>query len=131
MDWQEIDTAIDQLADNIGEAPDAIVGIVRGGIVPARLLAARLDVKTMYCLTVKKVAGEREVVTEITDDLKGMKVLLVEDVLETGLSLQIAKDYLESLGVRVSTVAMFTLAGSVTPDYSLREVPTVPNLPWE
>jgi hypoxanthine phosphoribosyltransferase len=132
LDWPEIESAVDELSSHITRRPDCIVGVVRGGLVPARLLASRLDVKTMYALTVKKRGGDRIVVTRILDNLKGQQVLLVEDMLESGTSLIEAKQYLESLGAAVETFALYIQPGSlITPDYYLSKRTEVPHFPWE
>ena len=71
-------------------------------------------------------------VTEILEDLKGKTILLVEDMLETGRSLVVAKNYLEEKGATVKTVCLYTLPISeITPDYFLREVDAVIEFPWE
>jgi hypoxanthine phosphoribosyltransferase len=100
--------------------------------VPARLLARELGVKDMYCLTVKKRGDERHVTTDITDDISGKHVLLVEDMLESGKSLAMAREYLGDKGASVKTACLYTMpATECKPDYSLREVDEVVEFPWE
>ena len=65
MSWGRLGVEINALSEKINYQPDMIVGIVRGGIVPARLLATRLNVTAMYCLTVKKVGEERKVTSAV------------------------------------------------------------------
>lgn len=132
MNWETLEKEVQDLAQKIGYVPDYIIGIVRGGLVPARLLSSYLGVKEMYGLTVKKTEEGRKVTTEITDDLHGKNVLVVEDMLETGKSLFAAKEYLESKGAVVKTACLYTMPLSeVTPDYSLRQVQEVAQFPWE
>ena len=52
MSWPEFIKEINMLGNNVTNKPDMIVGIVRGGLVPARILASNLGVKEVYCLTV-------------------------------------------------------------------------------
>jgi uncharacterized protein len=133
MNWQEFDAKITRLAHGIKEPVDAVVGVLRGGAVPARCLAAKLDVKDMFCLNVRKDGGQRHVTTSIGEDLSGKTVLLVEDVLESGKSLLAAADYLENQKhARVKTVALFHMPQTeIIPSYSLGQTDTVPTLPWE
>ena len=120
------------LAAKVDFAADIIVGIVRGGLVPARLLSTELGVKDMYALTVKKVGEERKVMSEILEDLHGKKILLVEDMLETGKSLIVAKEYLESKGAEVKTACLYTMPQSeIVPDFSIRQIGEVVHFPWE
>ncbi len=132
MDWQTFESEIENLSKKIDYQPDIIIGITRGGIVPARLLSRDLDVKPMYCLTVRKVGEERKVVNDVLDDLVDKNILLVEDMLETGRSLIVAKQYLESKGAKVKTACLYTMPISeIEPDFYLRQVKEVEKFPWE
>ncbi|HEY4522583.1 MAG TPA: phosphoribosyltransferase family protein [Candidatus Paceibacterota bacterium] len=132
MNWDVLHQEVKDLAAKVGDKPDIIIGIVRGGLIPARLLSSSLGVKEMYCLTVKKVGDERKVLSDITEDLSRKKILLVEDMLETGKSLQVAKEYLEAKGADVKTACLYTMPISeVKPDYSLKEISEVAHFPWE
>lgn len=132
MDWNELSQEVKILAGKITKKPDMIVGIVRGGLIPSRLLSSNLGVKEMYALTVKKVGNERKVTSEVSENLNGKRILLVEDMLETGKSLLVAKQYLESKGATVETACLYTMPISeVKPDYFLREISEVAHFPWE
>ena len=132
MNWDELRADVKALAGRIEYVPDIIVGIVRGGLVPARLLSSELGVKDMYALTVKKVEEERKVANDILENINGKKVLLVEDMLETGKSLIVAKEYLEKKGAEVKTACLYTMPISeIKPDFSLKEITEVVPFPWE
>ena len=132
MNWDELRAEVKELATRIDYTPDIIVGIVRGGLVPARLLSSELGVKDMYALTVKKVEEERKVANDILENINGKKVLLVEDMLETGKSLIVAKEYLEKKGAEVKTACLYTMPMSeIKPDSSLKEITEVIPFPWE
>lgn len=132
MNWDELRGEVKELAGKIDYTPDIIIGIVRGGMVPARLLSSDLGVKDMYALTVKKVGGERKVTSDILEDISGKKILLVEDMLETGKSLIAAKEYLEKKGAEVRTACLYTMPISeIKPDFSVKEVTEVAPFPWE
>ena len=132
MNWDELRADVKALAGRIEYVPDIIVGIVRGGLVPARLLSSELGVKDMYALTVKKVEEERKVANDILENINGKKVLLVEDMLETGKSLIVAKEYLEKKGAEEKTACLYTMPISeIKPDFSLKEITEVVPFPWE
>lgn len=132
MNWQEFEKEIAVLSVKINYFPDIIVGIVRGGIIPARLLSSKLKVKGMYCLTIKKNNDGRRVTNEILEDLTGKKLLLVEDMLETGKSLIAAKQYFEEKGAIVKTTCLYTMPISeIKPDFYLREIKETIKFPWE
>ena len=138
MTWHSLESEINRIYRKIAESGqkyDAIVGIVRGGIVPARMLASksRMNMKEIYCLTIEKIGEERILAMEITKDLSGKSILLVEDVLETGESLKIGRDYLHNeKGANVATAALYVTPDSRTvPDFYLRAVDEIPVFPWE
>ena len=132
MDWKTFKNEIQKLSEKITDKPDIIIGITRGGLVPARLLSTYLKVKKMHCISVVKNNEERSVVTEITEDMSNKKVLLVEDMLETVRSLVVTKAYLEKKGANVKTACLYTMPISeIKPDYYLKEVDSVLEFPWE
>lgn len=132
MNWTTFQQEIELLSRNIDLKFDMIVGITRGGVVPARMLSSLLNIPKMACISVEKQEGGRKVITEILEDLTGKTILLVEDMLETGRSLMMAKNYLESKGAQVKTACLYTMAMSeIKPDYFLKEVEGVTEFPWE
>lgn len=132
MTWEELEKEIQVLASKIDIHPDIIIGVVRGGLIPARLLSNKLRVNDMYSLTVKKLGEERKVTSEVLEDLTGKKILLIEDVLETGKSLIAAKRYLETKGAIIQTACLYTMPVSeLKPDYYLKEVIEAVKFPWE
>ena len=121
-----------KLAAQIPNKPDVIVAVVRGGLIPARLLAKFLAVKDMYALTVKKKGDERVITSNIVDDLHGKVILVVEDVLESGASLIAVKGYLEKAGASVVTASFFIQPRSlIKPDYFIAIKDEVPRFPWD
>jgi hypothetical protein len=131
MDWNELQEHIKKLCEKIDFTPDIIAAVARGGVVPAVLIAEKLGIKDMYAITVKKQEGKRQVITKISEELTGKKILLVEDALESGKSMRTAKKYLESKGAVVKTAALFIKGNSViNPDYSLEPVEDI-KFPWE
>lgn len=81
---------------------DLVVGIARGGFPPARLLCDFLNIKTLTALQIRHYTGggkERKDV-EITDpvdiDLTGKNVLIVDDVNDSGKTLEAAVDQIKT-----------------------------------
>lgn len=136
INWSTVERNVDDLTAKIRQADvefDGVVGILRGGVIPARLLVAQLAIADMYALNVKKRGSERIVTTNIDEDLSGRHLLLVEDVLESGGSLLAAEEYLEEQKrAIVGTVAIyFTAASEVIPDFTLGQIDEVPHFPWD
>jgi hypoxanthine phosphoribosyltransferase len=108
--------------------PDLIVAILRGGIVLARLLSDLLNIREIKVMRVihydalesKKVA---EIIEPINCRLDGMKVLLVDDVADTGESLIVARDHVLERGaseVRIATMH-YKPWSKLKPDYYSEE----------
>ncbi len=92
-----------QKIDKNGYKPDIIVAIARGGYVPARIIC---DFMGIYNLTsiriVHYIAGARKqkqarLAIPLCYDIHGKKVLLVDDVSDTGDTFDVALPYLKSL----------------------------------
>lgn len=79
--------------------PDIIVAIARGGFVPARFLCDFLDVKAMASVSIRHYTAaatkepQAQVLYPLTADIKGKKVLIADDVNDTGDTLQVAMDH--------------------------------------
>lgn len=132
MNWEEFDRELNELAGRITDfTPDIVVGIARGGVIPASLLARRLNVGKMLVLSVDK-KEEGRIVTAYLPDVTEKGILLVEDMLETGRSMMAAKEYLEEKRAQVKTACLYSMPISeMRPDYFLKEVPVPVRFPWE
>ncbi|RSN69629.1 phosphoribosyltransferase [Candidatus Korarchaeum cryptofilum] len=120
-----------RIAEKIVESkyePELIVAILRGGVVLARLLSDLLNIREIKVMRVihydalesKKVA---EIVEPINCRLDGMKVLLVDDVADTGESLIVARDHLLERGaseVKIATIH-YKPWSKLKPDYYSEE----------
>lgn len=84
--------------------PDLVVAISRGGFTPARVLC---DVLGLFNLTSIRVVHYRKAAAKeqsarveypICIPVTGLRVLVVDDVNDSGDTLQVARSHLESLG---------------------------------
>lgn len=111
----------------------AILAVMRGGMVPARFLATLLDIDEMYAWRVQKQGAERQVITDTgEEDWAGKRVLVVEDALETGASMEAVGRELADRGAIVGRAALYHLDETeCRPDFTLGEVAVIPSFPWE
>jgi hypoxanthine phosphoribosyltransferase len=83
-----------------GFAPDLVVAVARGGFVPARLVCDFLGVRDLASLGVRHYApGARAEQTAcvshpVNAELRGRRVLLVDDVNDSGDTLELARAHL-------------------------------------
>lgn len=142
LDWNDIKEAVISLADKItssGINIQVIVGIFRGGWVPARMLADLLDVREVGGLEIKFYRGiedrrERPIVTQpLTISVKDKNVLIVDDVADTGKSLQTAINALNLFGAKsVRTAVLYVKPWSMSePDYYYGKTDKWIIFPWE
>lgn len=109
----EIANRVDELASEIARicGPDPlVVAVLKGSFVfTADLLRAlhrhgvhpQIDFMTLSSYgTSKESRGEVEVVRDITDEVSGRTVLLIDDILESGRTLAFAKELLGGRGAR-------------------------------
>jgi len=115
-DWNEIYNACLELADQIkrsGFNPDVIVGVARGGWIPARILSDLLgntyvaSMKVEFYKGVAETANKPVVSQQVSAPVKGKRVLVVDDVADTGESLATVRQNLVNQGaseVKIATI---------------------------
>jgi hypothetical protein len=125
----ELEEMCDKLAEKIKNKfkPDCIVGVGRGGWVPAVYLSDRLGVKKLYGVKVDFYKGERRGRKPKVSQkpplgkIRG-NVLLVDDVADTGETLIVVKKMLErnAKEVRVATLH-YKPHSKVKPDFFVQK----------
>jgi len=82
---------------------DAIVAIARGGLVPAAIVARELNIRIVDCVAAKsydhKNQGKIDILKAISKDILAMdkggkKVLIVDDLVDTGATARIVREML-------------------------------------
>lgn len=115
---------------NSGYRPSILVAIGRGGFVPARVLCDYLHIKDLTAIKVEHwgitATPDKKAVIKypLSADIKGKRVLLVDDTTDTGDTLRVSTGYLQSFGpeeVRTA-VLIHKTCSAVTPDYYVRKV---------
>ena len=111
--------------------PTVIVGLTRGGWVPARLLCDTLNVKKLYAVKTEHWGvtanqdGKALLTQELSADVKNESVLIVDDITDTGESLTLATAHLFKKHPReIKTTTLLHIAHSkMEPDYYSVRVP--------
>ncbi|WP_440952569.1 phosphoribosyltransferase [Methanococcoides sp. FTZ1] len=113
-----------------GDLPDIIVAIGRGGYVPARLVCDFLlfdNLTTIKIEHYKGAADIQEMATlkfPLSVDIHDKNILVVDDVTDTGKTLSVAVDYLESLNPAdiKTAVLQHKICSDFVPDFYARKV---------
>ncbi len=111
-----------------GFRPDAMVAIHRGGMIVARFLSDYLDVRDIRAIRVEHYSGVGRrggvrIAEPLPTSLGGKSVLLVDDVADTGDSLEVAREHIISRGAREVRIATMHYKpwSRVVPDYYVVE----------
>ncbi|WP_439591458.1 phosphoribosyltransferase [Microbacterium sp.] len=120
-------------------APEVVVAIARGGLLPAGSIAYGLGVKNCGAINVEFYTGigtvldAPEVLPPELDMsyLAGRRVLLVDDVADSGRTLALAVDLLKARGADVRSVTIYTKPTTIIePDYSWKATDRWIDFPW-
>jgi uncharacterized protein len=132
--WQDVDRWADVLADRVRSAravPQTIVALTRGGWVPGRLLCDRLGVKRLVSLRAQHwgvtatPSGKAEVTEGLSGEVTGHKVLVVDDITDTGESLSLAVEHVRAgRPAHLETAAFLHIEHSkLVPTYYAEAIP--------
>lgn len=142
LGWLEFGDAARHLASDVvqtGFVPDVVVAIARGGLLLGGAIAYALDVKSCGALNVEFYTGvdarlpEPVVLAPLLDDasMRGKRVLLVDDVSDSGRTLAMSVEILRASGADVRSVCLYTKPGTVLePDFFWRKTDRWINFPW-
>ncbi len=140
--WDEIYDLMVDLGKKVKESgfkPDVIVGVSRGGWPPARIMSDLLNNPNLANMKVEfykniGVRSKRPRITQpVTSDIQNRKVLVVDDVADSGLSLKAVRNHLRRKGpdeVKVCTI-YYKPHSVYVPDYFARRTTSWIIFPWE
>jgi len=140
--WDQIYNILLNLADKIRKDefdPDVIVGVSRGGWPPARVLSDLLDnpnlanIRVKFYLGVAETKEEPKLTQPVSIAVVGKKVLVVDEVADTGESLKLVKEHIINEGAdEVKIVTVYYKPWSIiVPDYFGKETRSWIVFPWE
>ncbi|MEW6295600.1 MAG: phosphoribosyltransferase [Candidatus Diapherotrites archaeon] len=142
VSWDEIIPLCKQLSKKIRESefkPDVLVGMIRGGLIPVRILSTELKCNDVYCLRAKycrkgnKRTREVRIILGLNVDLTGKKILLVDEIADSGETLKLIKDYLAFFNPKEIKTAVihFKHSSIIVPDYFVEKAEKWVQYPWE
>ncbi len=117
---------------------DIIVGVSRGGLLPARIISDLLDIPQLTSIRIEFYAeinqpSQKPVITQpVPLSLHGKHVLVVDDITDSGKSLQLAKIEFEKTAIKTYTLSLYHKPWScLTPDFYFKETTRWIIFPWE
>jgi hypoxanthine phosphoribosyltransferase len=142
MTWDELGSGVRELATAAhadGFVPDLVLGIARGGLLVAGALGYALGVKNTFTMNVEFYTGIDErldmpmilpPVPELVD-LEEARVLIADDVADTGLTLMLVKDFCAGKVGEVRSAVLYEKPRSaVKCEYVWRHTDRWIDFPW-
>jgi hypoxanthine phosphoribosyltransferase len=142
LTWELFGRASRELAEQVaasGFVPDVIMAIARGGLFVAGALGYDLDVKNLHVVNVEFYTGVDErldmplMLPPVPNavDLTGARVLVADDVADTGATLKLVQDFCRDHVAEARVAVIYEKPGSlVKSDFVWRRTDQWINFPW-
>ena len=142
LTWERFGEATRELAQTIaddGFRPDIVMAIARGGLTVAGALAYALAVKNCCAINVEFYTGVEErlevpvVLPPTLDlmDIRGLRVLVADDVADTGKTLELVRNVIAEHVGEARTAVLYQKSHSVIDaEYVWRHTDQWINFPW-
>ncbi|ACL10804.1 phosphoribosyltransferase [Desulfurococcus amylolyticus 1221n] len=113
-----------------GKRYDTVIAVSRGGLIPARIISDVLGVEDLVVLRSKlwgiggKIRSEPEISIHEPPDFKNRKVLVVDEVVDTGATLTRITRLIRDLGADLveTAVVHYKSTSSFKPDYYVEKI---------
>lgn len=142
LTWDDFGRAGRELAEQIADSDfevDIVIAVARGGLLPAGALAYALGTKAAGTLNIEFYTDIDETLPEPvvlapmldTDALVGKRLLVVDDVADSGKTLALTIKLLGKHAAEVRSAVLYTKPRTIVrPDYSWRETDLWISFPW-
>lgn len=142
LTWSKFGEGSRELAEQVagsGYRPDIILAIARGGLLPAGALGYALSVKNVFVISVEYYTG----IGKTLDfpvmlppqlnlvDIKDQRVLIVDDVADTGATLKAVHDFIAGHVAEVRNAVIYEKSISIVKcEYVWRRTDRWIDFPW-
>jgi len=147
ISWHDVEEDVLRIIDAMKDdhfEPDVIVSIARSGLIPASMIAYALGNKQLYVIKVdfsktqkngqdQDLADRPMITQELTKDISGLKVLVVDEMAVSGSTLKLVSAYMEIKNPKEVKYAVLYKQpwAEFSPDYVGREIEEWPLYPWK
>lgn len=119
--WQDVERLVGRLLLALPRDYDNILVITRGGMVPACLISERASIRNILCAAVMLYDGEERalpapVFVQFPEgrQVEGRRILVVDDVWDSGSTVVAVRDRLRRAGARVHVCVLHYKPGRST-----------------
>lgn len=143
LTWEQFGESTQHLARMVkedGYEPDIILAIARGGLFTAGALGYALDVKLLHTVNIEFYTGREErlempvMLPPIpnADLFLGLKVLVCDDVADTGATLKTTHDFVRQHVAEVRSLVIYEKSRSlIKADYVWKRTDDWIQFPWD
>jgi hypoxanthine phosphoribosyltransferase len=142
MSWQDLGDGARELAEFVhrdGYKPDIVLAIARGGLLVGGAIGYALGVKNTFTMNVEFYTGVDErlempmLLPPVPDlvDFAEQRVLIADDVADTGATLALVKDFCQGKVAEVRCAVLYEKSRSaVSCEYVWRRTDSWIEFPW-
>lgn len=142
LGWEQFGAAARDLTKQVIDScyePDILLSITRGGLLPAGAIAYALDNKNLHIINVEFYTGVNERLPEpvflpplpATNYMDGQRVLIIDDVADTGETLRMVRDFCDRYAAESRTAVLYEKPRSVIAcDYVWKRTDQWISFPW-
>ncbi|WP_051233049.1 phosphoribosyltransferase [Acidipropionibacterium thoenii] len=142
LTWSTFGQAQEELAQQIADSgfqPEVLISIARGGMLLGGALTYSLGVKLTDAVNVEFYTDVNETLPDPvllapmldTASIKGRRILVVDDVADSGRTLKLVLELLRDTGAEVRSAVLYTKPTTVEhPDYQWKAVDRWIVFPW-
>jgi len=139
LSWAEFDRAVQEMARAIGKSykVEAVVGVAHGGVFVGGALSSALGCE-FFPVRITRRSRDRsdpnkpQLFGELPRELKGRRVLIVDDVAASGDTLEMATNLARKAGAReVMTAVLVARPEGYAPDFCALTSPDFIVFPWD
>jgi hypoxanthine phosphoribosyltransferase len=142
LSWEAFGVAARELAKQVvdsGFQPDLILSITRGGMLPAGTISYAMGIKNLHIINVEFYTGVDSRLplpvllppVPAAVDLSGQKVLIIDDVADTGETLKMVRDFCATHVAETRTAVLYEKTQSVVKcDYVWKRTDEWISFPW-
>lgn len=142
LTWEELGTASRELARQVvdsGFQPSIVIAIARGGMIPAGAMTYALGIKLTDAINVEFYTGvDRTLPDPIllapmldTNSIMNQKLLVVDDVADSGRTLSLVMQLLHGFGAEVRSAVLYAKSSTIIPpDYVWKHTDDWIVFPW-